>query len=365
MFRQGLRARRRTTRPTPLLLVSKPPCPSRRGAGRRAPRATGGVAAFVGWAGRDAPYEIHPRSRRRRSRPPVARRRTSPPSSARSTPRRDASAGRACSGCSRAGRWPTRRATILEDALGPVAGNAGARRSTGGHAVLDLGEEEYTQGRPHPMVDLDLRARDDRGRGRRRRVGCLLLDVVLGHGAHPDPAGELAGAWARRAARDRVARVCGTAEDPQDARRQTAALEDAGAIVAPSNAAAARLAVRAVGMRPPLRIAMLTYSRAPARRGRARDRGAEALAGRGHEVELFALGPPGAAFFRAPGCRRRSSPTCRPSATSTRDRRDDRDLPRGPAPIRCATAASTSCTRRTASRPTPRSGCATRAWSTR
>jgi len=78
-------------------------------------------------------------------------------------------------------------------------------------------------------------------------LGCLLLDVVLGHGAHPDPAGELAGAIARVAERAVVvARVCGTDEDPQDARRQTAALEAAGVIVAPSNAAAARLAVRAV-----------------------------------------------------------------------------------------------------------------------
>jgi FdrA protein len=97
------------------------------------------------------------------------------------------------------------------------------------------------------MVDLDLRvgmideaAADD-------GLGCLLLDVVLGHGSHPDPAGELAGPVARVAERAVVvARVCGTDEDPQDARRQTAALEAAGVIVAPSNAAAARLAVRAV-----------------------------------------------------------------------------------------------------------------------
>jgi FdrA protein len=75
----------------------------------------------------------------------------------------------------------------------------------------------------------------------------VLLDVVLGHGAHPDPAGELAPAVERIAERALVlARVCGTDEDPQDARAQTATLEAAGALVAPSNAAAARLAVRAV-----------------------------------------------------------------------------------------------------------------------
>jgi FdrA protein len=75
----------------------------------------------------------------------------------------------------------------------------------------------------------------------------VLLDVVLGYAAHPDPAGGLADAIGRVVARGLViAHVCGTPEDPQDSRRQARALTDAGAIVAPSNAAAARLALRAV-----------------------------------------------------------------------------------------------------------------------
>jgi FdrA protein len=113
--------------------------------------------------------------------------------------------------------------------------------------VLDLGEEEHTRGRPHPMVDLDLRRSMIEDVAGDAALGCLLLDVVLGHGAHADPAGEIADAVARVAEHALVlARVCGTPEDPQDARRQTATLEGAGAIVAPSNAAAARFAVRAV-----------------------------------------------------------------------------------------------------------------------
>jgi FdrA protein len=97
------------------------------------------------------------------------------------------------------------------------------------------------------MVDLDLRRSMIEDAARDDGVGCLLLDVVLGHGSHPDPAGEIADAVAQVAERAVVlARVCGTDDDPQDARRQTATLEEAGAIVAPSNAAAARLAVRAV-----------------------------------------------------------------------------------------------------------------------
>jgi FdrA protein len=97
------------------------------------------------------------------------------------------------------------------------------------------------------MVDLDVRlgmlehaAGDD-------RVGCVLLDVVLGYGGHADPAGGLAEAV--RGVSERavvIAHVCGTPADPQDAPKQERVLAEAGAIVAPSNAAVARLALRAV-----------------------------------------------------------------------------------------------------------------------
>jgi FdrA protein len=123
-------------------------------------------------------------------------------------------------------------ATILERAGAP-------------HRVIDLGTPMYTQGRPHPMVDLGRRiellaqALDDDS------VGCVLIDVVLGRSAHPDPASELAPAVERFDV-PVVAHVCGTRWDPQDAVRQAATLHDAGAVVAPSNAAAARLAARAV-----------------------------------------------------------------------------------------------------------------------
>jgi len=76
-------------------------------------------------------------------------------------------------------------------------------------------------------------------------VGCVLLDVVLGHGAHADPAGELAPALAGLPC-PVIAHVCGTEADPQDARRQEATLRDAGVVVAPTNASAARLAAAAV-----------------------------------------------------------------------------------------------------------------------
>jgi FdrA protein len=82
-------------------------------------------------------------------------------------------------------------------------------------------------------------------------VGCLLLDVVIGHGAHPDPAGELAPAL-RELTIPVIAHVCGTDADPQDATRQEETLRAAGVIVAPTNAAAARLAGRALAPSPAL-----------------------------------------------------------------------------------------------------------------
>jgi FdrA protein len=124
-----------------------------------------------------------------------------------------------------------------------------------GHSAVDLGEEEFTVGRPHPMIDNDLRIRRMLQEAGDPEVAVLLLDVVLGYGAHPDPAGELVPAIqrARRLASDGgrglivIASVTGTEEDPQRLSAQVAALERGSVIVCPSNAAAARLAAAIVG----------------------------------------------------------------------------------------------------------------------
>ena len=111
------------------------------------------------------------------------------------------------------------------------------------HTVVDLGEDEFTQGRPHPMIDYSLRLRRLAAEAADPEVAVVLLDVVLGYGSHEDPASELAPAIA--AARDRVAVVCsvtGTEADPQSRSRTVRQLEAAGAVVAPSNAAACHLA---------------------------------------------------------------------------------------------------------------------------
>jgi FdrA protein len=251
-FRQALAMLGEDERTETILLVSKPPAPSVvRALGDALPAGKRAVAAFVGLRDSGASYEIHDTLEAGAlaavgaSRADVSRLERAVDEA------RDRTRGRRVLGLYSGGSLAHEAVTILEEALGPVAGNVsshgGDDGDPGAHTVLDLGEEEYTQGRPHPMVDLDQRRGMIEEAAARDDLGCLLLDVVLGHGAHPDPAGELAGAVAAAAERALViARVCGTAQDPQDAGRQTAALQEAGALVAPSNAAAVRLAGRAV-----------------------------------------------------------------------------------------------------------------------
>ncbi|HEX3126774.1 MAG TPA: acyl-CoA synthetase FdrA [Thermoanaerobaculia bacterium] len=100
------------------------------------------------------------------------------------------------------------------------------------HTILDLGADEFTVGRLHPMIDQDLRLRRLRQEAADPEVGLILLDVVLGEGAHADPAGELAPhiAEARRNV-EVAAIVIGTDADPQDLETQISTLESAGARV--------------------------------------------------------------------------------------------------------------------------------------
>lgn len=115
-----------------------------------------------------------------------------------------------------------------------------------GHSFIDFGDDAYTQGRAHPMIDPTLRLEQLRLAAADPSTGVLLLDVVLGHGAEPDPAALLAPAIAEV---DRPVVVCvvGTAQDPQDRDRQVRALVEAGAEVHLSNAAATRRAIELAG----------------------------------------------------------------------------------------------------------------------
>jgi FdrA protein len=130
----------------------------------------------------------------------------------------------------------------------PVPGASAIVRAQHGHVMIDLGDDAFTRGRPHPMFEPAVRdgplaeALVDPG------VGIILLDVVLGYGGHPDPAGHLAAFLERR---DRsaiiVASVTGTDADPQPRDAQVAKLVAAGVIVADSNADATEAAIAALG----------------------------------------------------------------------------------------------------------------------
>ena len=100
------------------------------------------------------------------------------------------------------------------------------------NSIIDLGADEFTIGRPHPMIDYSLRLQKLAQEANDPKVGIILLDVVLGFGAHPNPAEELVPALQKLPA-DLVV-VChllGTDGDPQNRQKQKKELEQAGAYV--------------------------------------------------------------------------------------------------------------------------------------
>ena len=140
---------------------------------------------------------------------------------------------------------------ILQEYLPAVYSNAPLNKEfrladslvSQGHTIVDLGEDEFTVGRLHPMVDNELRIRRLEEEANDPQVAVILLDVVLGYGAHPNPAAELGPAITRviTKAKDEgryleiVAIVSGTDEDPQGLVSQVQQLKDVGVVVNTSN----------------------------------------------------------------------------------------------------------------------------------
>ncbi|MEQ1804960.1 MAG: acyl-CoA synthetase FdrA [Burkholderiaceae bacterium] len=127
-----------------------------------------------------------------------------------------------------------------------------AHGAMAGHVLLDLGDDDYTRGRPHPMIDPSLRDGLVREAGADASVAALLFDVVLGYGSHANPAAGLALALAdaQHAARAQgrtlalIGHVCGTDGDPQDRAAQVRQLDNVGAMIVGSNVEAALLAAQ-------------------------------------------------------------------------------------------------------------------------
>ena len=126
-----------------------------------------------------------------------------------------------------------------------------------GHTVVDLGDEAFTRGRPHPMIDYQLRTERILQEAKDPETAVLLLDVVLGFGSNANPAAELVPTLnaAREIAKENgraficVGHVCGTEGDHQGLASQSRALEAAGMILTDSNAQAVRLARNIIGGR--------------------------------------------------------------------------------------------------------------------
>ncbi|MEK7312458.1 MAG: acyl-CoA synthetase FdrA [Chloroflexota bacterium] len=149
----------------------------------------------------------------------------------------------------------------LQAVLSPIYSNAPITESQNlpdrlksqAHTIVDLGDDVFMVGRLHPMIDNDLRLRRLRQEAADPEVGMILMDVVLGEGAHPDPASELAPAIAEvKAARplEVAAIVIGTDTDPQNLESQVERLKAAGAVVFRSATEAVEYVARRMSRRP-------------------------------------------------------------------------------------------------------------------
>jgi FdrA protein len=151
---------------------------------------------------------------------------------------------------------------LLSETLGDVYSNTPVGRArvlenvwqSRANTLIDLGDDVFTRGRPHPMIDHRLRNERVAMEAEDPQTAVILLDVVLGYGAHADPASVIAPvvevSIGRAAAAGRhlaiVGFVCGAAADPQDLQRQETRLREAGMLLAGSNAEAVQLAAHIV-----------------------------------------------------------------------------------------------------------------------
>lgn len=120
------------------------------------------------------------------------------------------------------------------------------------HTCIDLGDDDFTVGRPHPMIDPSTRVERLEMEGNDEEVAVVLMDFVLGYGSHEDPIGEMIPSIieAKKKMQEKgkylsvVGSICGTDHDPQNLSVSKERLQDAGVIVMPSNTQAVRLAAK-------------------------------------------------------------------------------------------------------------------------
>ena len=150
-------------------------------------------------------------------------------------------------------------AMLIKDALNlkvPPQKAEGFMLKTDGHIVVDLGDDVYTQGKPHPMIDPAKRIECMQDAIDDASTGVILLDIMLGYGSHEDMAGALLPSIVEL--RDKakaegrklffVATVCGTRRDFQSYDEAVSKLKEAGVIVCENNKLAVHTAIRAIGL---------------------------------------------------------------------------------------------------------------------
>lgn len=158
------------------------------------------------------------------------------------------------------GTLASEAATLVGQELGQVKSNIAKKAEdklkdnqvSEKNTVIDFGEDEFTEGRPHPMIDPSTRAERVIKETEDNEWAVLLMDFMLGYGSNPDPVGAMMPAIKEAQEKMKakgkhlsiIGYVCGTENDPQDLKAQEKALEEAGVIVMPTNAQAARLAAR-------------------------------------------------------------------------------------------------------------------------
>ena len=150
-------------------------------------------------------------------------------------------------------------AMLIKDAMNceiPPEDIEGYMLQLNGNVVIDLGDDAYTKGKPHPMIDPAKRIECMQEAVDDESTGAILFDIMLGYGSHEDMAGALIPTIeelkAKAAAAGRkvffVATVCGTRKDFQGYDEAVKKLKDAGVIVCENNKLAVRTAIQAVGL---------------------------------------------------------------------------------------------------------------------
>lgn len=149
-------------------------------------------------------------------------------------------------------------AMLITEALGLEKGSSkeeGYQLKSGSFIVVDLGDDIYTQGKPHPMIDPDTRIKFMEEAANDESTAVILFDVVLGYGSHEDMAGALLPTIKKIQSNVKasgreiafVSTVCGTDKDPQSYKEQWGKLKNAGVIMMDSNVQAVKAALKLIG----------------------------------------------------------------------------------------------------------------------